>query len=106
MSDIITFLNDSVYVSLTVNEVLKNSYYGRAYIMRIFKKETGFSIMEYFTKLKIEKAKELLRDKQFSIREISDKLSFSEPNYFTKTFKKITGFTPSAYRKRTFSSFY
>ena len=106
VSDIITFLNGSVYVSLTVNEVLKNSYYGRAYIMRIFKKETGFSIMEYFTKLKIEKAKELLRDKQFSIREISDKLSFSEPNYFTKTFKKITGFTPSAYRKRTFSSFY
>ena len=101
VKDVIAFLNDSVFDSLTVDEILKNSFYGRAYSMRVFKKETELSIMEYFTKLKIEKAKELLRDKQLSVREISDKLSFSEPNYFTKTFKKITGFTPSAYRQRT-----
>lgn len=103
VSDIISLLNESVFKHITVNEILKNSYYGRAYLMRVFKKETGFSIMAYFTILKIEKAKELLRDKQLSVREISDRLSFSEPNYFTKTFKKITGFTPSAYRKRTLS---
>ena len=69
--------------------------------MRLFKKETGLSIMEYYTILKIEKDKDLLRDKELSVREISDILSFSEPNYFTKTFKRITGFTPSAYRQRT-----
>lgn len=101
VANVVSFLNESVFKNLTVDEILKNSYYGRAYLMRIFKKETGLSIMEYFTKLKIEKAKELLRDKQLSVREISDKLSFSEPNYFTKTFKKTTGFTPSAYRQRT-----
>ena len=83
IADIISFLNESVFKALTVNEILKNSYYGRAYLMRLFKKETGLSIMEYFTILKIEKAKELLRDKELSVREISDILSFSEPNYFT-----------------------
>lgn len=101
VSDIIALLKKSVYESLTINDILKNSYYGRAYVMRIFKKETGCSIMEYFIKLKTEKAKELLRDNQLSVREISDKLSFNEPNYFSKIFKKITGFTPSAYRRRT-----
>lgn len=103
VSDLITLLKNSVSESLTIDEILKNSYYGRAYIMRLFKKETGCSIMEYFIKLKIEKAKELLRDNSLSVREISDKLSFNEPNYFTKTFKRITGFTPSAYRRRTFN---
>lgn len=103
VSDIIATLNDSVYKTVTLDEILKNSYYGRAYIMRVFKRETGCPIMEYFVKLKIEKAKELLRDKQLSIQEIANALSFSEPNYFTKTFKRITGVTPSAYRIRTFN---
>lgn len=101
ISDLIDFLQNSVYTTLTIDEILKNTYYGRAYLMRLFKKETGCSIMEYFIKLKIDKAKDLLRDNQLSIREISDKLAFNEPNYFTKTFKRITGFTPSAYRRRT-----
>ncbi|MBQ6980356.1 MAG: helix-turn-helix domain-containing protein [Clostridia bacterium] len=101
ISDLIYLLEKSVYTTLTIDEILKNTYYGRAYLMRLFKKETGYSIMEYFIKLKIDKAKDLLRDNQLSIREISDKLAFNEPNYFTKTFKRITGFTPSAYRRRT-----
>lgn len=103
VSDIIIYLKKYVSDSLTISDILKNSYYGRAYVMRIFKKETGCSIMEYFIKLKIEKAKELLRDTQLSVKEISDALSFNEPNYFTKTFKRVTGFTPSAYRQRTFA---
>ncbi len=101
ISDLIYLLENSVYTTLTIDEILKNTYYGRAYLMRLFKKETGYSIMEYFIKLKIDKAKDLLRDKQLSVREISDKLAFNEPNYFTKTFKRITGFTPLAYRRRT-----
>lgn len=101
ISDTIYLLENSVCTTLTIDEILKNTYYGRAYLMRLFKKETGCSIMEYFIKLKIDKAKDLLRDNQLSVREISDKLAFNEPNYFTKTFKRITGFTPLAYRRRT-----
>ena len=101
IADIVSFLERSVYSSLTIEDILKNTHYGRAYLMRIFKRETGYSIMEYFVNLKIEKAKELLRDNQLSVREISDKLSFNEPNYFTKTFKRITGAPPTAYRRRT-----
>ena len=100
VSDVIGFLKESVCASLTIDEILKNSYYGRAYIMRVFKRETGCSIMEYFVRLKIEKAKEFLRDGGLSVQEISNLLSFSEPNYFTKTFKRVTGLTPSAYRRR------
>ncbi len=102
ITDVISLLNDSVYSTLSIDEVLEKTNYGRAYLMRIFKKETGFSIMEYFIRLKIEKAKDLLRNQELTIREISAKLQFSEPTYFTKTFKRIAGVTPSAYRNRIF----
>jgi YesN/AraC family two-component response regulator len=55
--------------------------------------------MEYFIRLKVDKSKELLRETSMSIGEISSYLSFDTPNYFSKTFKKITGYTPTTYRK-------
>ncbi len=57
-------------------------------------------MIEYFTYLKIEKSKELLREKNNSIKEIAEKLSFDTPNYFSKTFKKYTKITPSEYVRR------
>ena len=56
--------------------------------------------MEYYSDLKISTAKKLLRENELSIKEISEKLCFDTPNYFSKTFKKIVGLTPSEYKKR------
>ena len=58
--------------------------------------------MEYFTSLKIEKAKQLLRENELSVKEIADALAFDTPNYFSKTFKQLTGQTPSSYKKHSF----
>ena len=55
--------------------------------------------MAYFVGLKIRKAKEMLRETDMSVSAISDALSFDTSNYFSKTFKKLTGYTPSTYRK-------
>ena len=57
--------------------------------------------MNYFTVLKIEKAKQLLRENELSVRQIADALAFDTPSYFSKTFKRVTGLTPSAYKKLT-----
>ena len=59
--------------------------------------------MEYYLALKIEKAKQLLRENELSVKEIAERLAFNEPNYFTKTFKRITGMTPTAYKRRSMS---
>ena len=58
-------------------------------------------IIDYYINLKIEKAKELLRENELSVKEISEKLSFDTPNYFTKTFKRVTTLTPLEYKKST-----
>jgi two-component system response regulator YesN len=63
--------------------------------------KTGKTIMGYYTELKINQAKQLLRENELSVREISEKLAFSTPDYFTKTFKRVTGLTPLAYKKRS-----
>ena len=59
--------------------------------------------MAYFTELKIKQAKQLLRENELSVREISEKLAFTTPDYFTKTFKRVAGITPLAYKKRSTS---
>ena len=98
--DIIKILKDNVYSRLSVDDIAKKINYSKAYIFRQFKTATGMSVMEYYLDLKIKAAKDLLLIDELSVKEISEKLSFDTPNYFSKTFKKITGMTSSEYKKR------
>ena len=61
--------------------------------------DVTLKMMQYFIRLKIEKAKKLLRENEISVTQISETLAFDTPNYFSKTFKKITGYTPLQYKK-------
>lgn len=53
--------------------------------------------MEFFNRLKIEKAKELIRTRQFTFSQIADQLGYSSIHYFSRQFKKITGMSPTEY---------
>ena len=96
---VIDYMTKHVEERLSVDEICSGLHYNKSYVFRQFKKTTGSSIMAYFTRLKINRAKILLRESDMSVSAISDKLAFDNPNYFSKTFKKITGYTPSTYRK-------
>jgi len=99
VANVVKVLSENVFLPLSIDQICKKTNYSRSYLFREFKAETGKSIIQYFIDLKIEKAKELLRENDLSIKEISEKLAFDTPNYFSKTFKKVTGYTPSTYRK-------
>lgn len=96
---VIEYMKEHVDERLSVADICSILHYNKSYIFRQFKKTTGSSLMSYFTKLKVQKAKQLLRETALSVSDISDLLSFDNPNYFSKTFKKATGYTPSTYRK-------
>lgn len=68
------------------------------YVCYLFKKETGDNISLYVNKLRIEKAKHLVLESDCKIKEIYDRLGFSDQQYFCKTFKRITGMTVIQYR--------
>lgn len=84
--------------SLTVADIGKAVYLSSTYVSLLFKQETGQTVGEYLTQVRVEKAKELLRDPQYKFYDICHAIGYTDPSYFTKLFKKVTGVTPSAYR--------
>ena len=69
------------------------------YFSKVFKDETGETFVEYLTKLRIVYAKKLLREKEKSIKQICLESGYSDPNYFSRIFKKSVGVTPSEFQK-------
>jgi AraC family transcriptional regulator, melibiose operon regulatory protein len=69
------------------------------YLHRIFKNNKGCTIMDYLTRIRIEKAKSLLANTDIQITDLSDYIGISSRQYFSFVFKKHTGLSPSLYRK-------
>ena len=101
VDDVIAVLKNNIFAPLHIDDICKETAYSKAYLFRIFKAKTGKTIMYYYIELKINEAKKLLRENELSVREISEKLAFSTPDYFIKTFKRFTGLTPLTYKKRS-----
>ncbi len=66
---------------------------------RIFKNATGLPPLQYFLELKLDKAKELLESKLYSVKEVANKLAFYDQYYFSRLFKKKTGIPPGQWTK-------
>ena len=71
------------------------------YFSSIFKSYTDLTFVEYLTERRVEKAKQLLKNTDKSIADISEAVGYKEPHYFSMIFKKSTGITPKNYRKHS-----
>ena len=96
---VMAFLKEHIHERLEIADICLALNYNKSYIFEQFKKATGRSVMAYFIRLKTERAKRFLRETEMSVTQIADALAFDTPNYFSKTFKKITGYTPLQYKK-------
>ncbi len=67
------------------------------YLGQLIKKETGVCFNDYINQMRIEKARELLKNTSMNARQISEKVGFENPDYFYYVFKKYTGHFPSQY---------
>lgn len=85
--------------NIKIEDVAKEFSFSREYIIRLFKKTYGITPHKYILHSKMRIAMIMLKTKDFSIEEISEKLNFSDSHHFSAQFKKITGYTPSQYRK-------
>ena len=98
-NDIIQYLNSKVGEPVKLQDIAEQFSYSLSSIKRIFKKETGQSIIDYQNNIRIAEAKRLLKDSNASIQEISNSLGFVNAGYFARSFKKREGISPTAYRK-------
>ena len=86
--------------TLSVKDIGAHVFLSASYVCTFFKNETGKTLNQYLTEYRMEQAKQLLRDPRYKITDISSKVGYSDGNYFGKSFKKYTGFSPSEYRER------
>lgn len=94
------YLDRNIGKKISLDGVSKKFNYSRSFISKIFKDQTGESIISYFNRIKIEKAKKLLSEGDMQASEISELLGFSEPKYFGTIFKSQVGTSPAAYREQ------
>ncbi len=89
--------------NLSIKEISEHVHLSCSYICTMFKTETGQTLNQYITEYRIEKAKMLLADPRNKITEISSRVGYTDGNYFSKSFKKAVGLSPSEYRERELS---
>ncbi|SHN22393.1 response regulator transcription factor [Gracilibacillus kekensis] len=98
------YVRTHLHEKITLKDTADFLHLNPSYFSRVFKKETGESFIEYVTKLKMEKAKELLDTTTVTVEQLSADLGFDNKSYFLKTFKKYTSMSPKDYKfKRNIS---
>lgn len=73
--------------------------FNATYFSTLFKKETGENFSDYLIGLRVKRAKTLLMDTEEAVSDISEQVGYTDLKYFTRIFKRVTGLTPSEYRK-------
>lgn len=84
---------------LTTGMIAKQVHYNEFYFMKVFKKYTGKTMVEYITEYRLEKSKELLKKDDINIEEVAYKVGFSTTSYFTSKFREVFRVTPGEFRK-------
>lgn len=99
VSKIIRFINNNLDKKFSLDMLAQEFYLDKYYLSHLFKKNTGFSLMQYINYKKIMKARELL-SKNYACGEVSEELNFGDYSNFYKSFKKEIGLAPSKYQQK------
>ncbi|MCM3602683.1 response regulator [Robertmurraya korlensis] len=90
----------NVGVNLTIEKIAREIPMNPTYFCEYFKSQTGETILDYVTKTRIEKAKELLLTTDLKIYDIAEKVGYADTKYFSKLFKKYYGEVPSKFKDK------
>ncbi|KPC99726.1 Arabinose operon regulatory protein [Geobacillus sp. BCO2] len=91
---------------LTLESVAQFLHVSPVYLSRMIKQELGISFIHLLTKIRMEKAAELLLSTELPIHEISERVGYDTQHYFSTAFKKVMGVSPNQYRRTRMISEY
>ena len=94
---IIRYMEEHIGERLSLDTICRDTLTGRSQLQKIFREAHGCGVIDYFSSMKIDTAKQLIRDNHLNFTEISDRLGYTSVHYFSRQFKKLTGMTPSEY---------
>jgi len=95
-----TYIDSHFGKDISLEDVSRSVDISPYYFSKLFKDETGENFIEYLTNVRIQEAKHLLQNRKLSIKEVCVDSGYSDPNYFSRIFKKYVGVTPSEYREK------
>jgi len=98
IDDAIRYMQDNINNNITLQELCRHFYYSPSRFSSLFKQRTGYSPIDYFIQLKMQKASQLLDFTDQSIKDIASEFGFDDPYYFSRRFRKTIGVSPKKYR--------
>jgi YesN/AraC family two-component response regulator len=99
IEQVLCYIKQSMPGDVSLKEAAQEVHLNASYLSRLFKEEVGKNFNEYVTELRMNEAERLLVRTSLRISEIAERLGYADLAYFTNSFKKNYGVTPSKYRK-------
>lgn len=94
----IRYMAERLHTSVHLSELARHTGLSRQHLIHLFKKETGRPPIDYFLRMKMQRASELLDLTDLSVKAVAASLGMGDPYYFSRLFKKVMGVSPSEYR--------
>lgn len=94
---IIQYMEENLSAQLTIEQICKDNLIGRSILQKLFREHSDSGVIDFFSGMKIDAAKQMIRNGHMNFTQIADNLGYTSIHYFSRQFKKITGMTPSEY---------
>ncbi|MDR1930604.1 MAG: helix-turn-helix domain-containing protein [Treponema sp.] len=95
----LAFIREHYKEGIQLGDAAEHASVSSVYLSRLFTEYLKNTFTDYITELRIGEAQRLLKDTSVSVKEIAFAVGYQDPNYFSKAFKKITGFLPREFRE-------
>lgn len=99
LKKVMDFIDAHYNEPLTVERIAREVYLSSSRLSHIVKDELGMTLIDYLSRVRVDKAKMLLKNEEFPIAQIAQEVGFSDQSYFTKVFKKVEKCTPKIFRQ-------
>lgn len=99
VEDIMEYIQKHYYENINVSELAEMYYLNDTYLSTLFKEKTGWTLKSYLESVRIEKAKSMLKSRDYTIAYVASAVGYTDPNYFSKVFKRYTDLTPRQFRE-------
>lgn len=99
ISKALNYIQANYSRNISLQTISDHVHLSKNYFVNLFKREVGESFVEHLTRVRVENAKRLLKDQRLKAIDVGNMVGFEDQRYFSKVFKKMTGFTPTEYKE-------
>ncbi|RXZ77383.1 helix-turn-helix domain-containing protein [Paenibacillaceae bacterium] len=99
IAQVIQYMQHFYAQPITLKQLAERASYSVPHLCELFKEATGYTPIEYLTRIRVEVAKTLLTDSTLSLAEVAEKTGYRDPSYFGRIFKRIVGLSPLHFKR-------